>query len=67
MVSLSNHERTCAEFRSFLERVEMTFSRIALRCIWATPLFPFVVSSSNHERNQGFAYSSFNLLKANGA
>jgi|GEM_PF-2129013 len=45
----------------------MTFSRIALRCIWATPLFPFVVSSSNHERNQGFAYSSFNLLKANGA
>ena len=43
VVSLSNHERTRAEFRSFLERVEMTFSRIALRCIRATPLLPFVV------------------------
>jgi hypothetical protein len=46
VVSSSNHERTRAEFRSFLERVGMTFSRISLRCIRATPRIPFVVSQS---------------------
>jgi hypothetical protein len=53
VVSLSNHERTRAEIRSFPERVAMIFPRIALRFIHATPLIavgvrsqaPFVVSA----------------------
>ncbi len=45
VVSLSNHERTRAEIRSFPERVAMIFPRIALRFIHATPLIAVGVSS----------------------